>query len=153
MSWLATSRRPGGVLVAYRDRELRPVEWDTLEKARGSQYKPFPPRHTWYTFDFATARPPAQAEVVQSIGEACRGMLAPPIANLGVKGSQGDPGDGEAAADPRRGRAAPHLRNVAMFIDRRGGTGEASSGIGTAASSVRPRRSPANPALPQWALS
>lgn len=74
------------VLVADRDAELHQVGWDVLESARGSQYKPFPPHHVWYTFDFAAARPPAPAEVMESIGEACQQMLAPPIANLGVQG-------------------------------------------------------------------
>lgn len=37
----------GRVLVADRDSELHPVEWNVLEKARGSEYKPFPPQHTW----------------------------------------------------------------------------------------------------------
>jgi hypothetical protein len=57
------------VLVADRDRELHPVEWDALEKARGSEYKPFP-RHAWYTFGFAAARPPTSADVREAIGEA-----------------------------------------------------------------------------------
>ena len=76
----------GQVLVADRDRELHPVEWDVLEKARGSEFKPFPPRHTWYTFDFAAAHPSTPAEVRESIGEVCHGMLEPPMANFGVKG-------------------------------------------------------------------
>ena len=114
----------GRVLVADRDRELHPVKWDTLEKARGSQHKPFPPRHTWYTFGFAAARPPAPAEVRESIGEVCHGMLAPPIANLGVKGIRKAiretlkwPGILEADALRRT------CFSVAMFIDHRGGTG------------------------------
>lgn len=56
------------VLVADRDRTLHPVEWDTLETARGSMYKPFPPRHVWYTFDFAAAHPPSPSDVRESIG-------------------------------------------------------------------------------------
>jgi hypothetical protein len=114
----------GRVLVADRDRELHPVEWDVLERARGSQYKPFPPRHTWYTFDFAAAHPPVAADVRRSIGEVCHGMLAPPIANLGVKGIR------KAIRETTRWPEildADALRrtcfNVAMFIDRRGGTG------------------------------
>ena len=114
----------GRVLVADRDRELHPVEWDALEKARGSQYKPFPPRHTWYTFDFSAARPPSPAEVRESIGEVCQGMLAPPIANLGVKGIR--KAIRETMRWPEVLDAAALARtcfNVAMFIDHRGGTG------------------------------
>jgi hypothetical protein len=114
----------GRVLVADRDKELHPVGWDALEKARGSQYKPFPPRHTWYTFGFAAARPPSPAEVRESIGEVCHGMLAPPIANLGVKGIR--KAIRETVKWPQVLDADALRRtcfNVAMFIDRRGGTG------------------------------
>jgi hypothetical protein len=114
----------GRVLVADRDRELHPVEWDALEKARGSQYRPFPPRHTWYTFDFSAARSPSRAEVRESIGEVCQGMLAPPIANLGVNGIR--KAIRETMRWPEVLDAAALRRtcfNVAMFIDRRGGTG------------------------------
>jgi uncharacterized protein DUF4872/butirosin biosynthesis protein H-like len=114
----------GRVLVADRDKELHPVEWDALEKARGSQYKPFPPRHTWYTFGFAGANPPAPAEIREAIGEVCHGMLAPPIANLGVKGIR--KAIRETAKWPQI-LSPDALRrtcfNVALFIDRRGGTG------------------------------
>ena len=41
------------VLIADRDAELHPVDWEVLELARGSTFKPFPPRHEWFTFDFA----------------------------------------------------------------------------------------------------
>jgi hypothetical protein len=112
------------VLVADRDRDLHPVEWDVLEKARGSQYKPFPPRHTWYTFGFAAARPPTPAEVREAIGEVCHEMLAPPIANLSVKGIR--KAIRETAKWPEAlgpGALRRTCRNVAMFIDHRGGTG------------------------------
>ena len=114
----------GQVLVADRDKELHPVGWQALEQARGSQYKPFPPRHTWYTFGFTGARQPTPAEVRESIGEVCRGMLAPPIANLGVKGIR--KAMRETAKWPQVLDAAALRRtclNVAMFIDHRGGTG------------------------------
>jgi hypothetical protein len=114
----------GQVLVADRDKELHPVGWQALEQARGSQYKPFPPRHTWYTFGFTGARQPTPAEVRESIGEVSRGMLAPPIANLGVKGIR--KAMRETAKWPQVLDAAALRRtclNVAMFIDHRGGTG------------------------------
>ena len=114
----------GQVLIADRDRELHPVGWDTLEQARGSRYKPFPPRHTWYTFDFAAARPPSAAEVRESIGEVCQGMLAPPIANFGVSGIRKairETGKWPQVLGP--GALRRTCFSVAMFIDRRGGTG------------------------------
>jgi hypothetical protein len=117
-------RDTGRVLVADRDKELHPVGWDALERARGSRYKPFPPRHTWYTFGFAAARLPAPAEIREAIGEVCHGMLAPPIANLGVKGIR--KAIRETAKWPQiLGPEALRRTcfNVALFIDRRGGTG------------------------------
>ena len=112
------------VLVADRDRELQPVEWDVLEKAHGSEYEPFPPRHMWYTFGFAAARLPTPAGVRESIGEVCHGMLEPPIANFGVEGIR------QAIRETVRWPevlSPDALRrtcfSVAMFIDHPGGTG------------------------------
>jgi hypothetical protein len=114
----------GRLLVADRDEELHEVEWDALEGARGSRYRPFPPRHAWRTFDFAAARPPMLDEVREAIGEVCHGMLEPPIANLGVKGIR------KASVETMRWPEildTDALRrtcfNAAMFIDHRGGTG------------------------------
>lgn len=81
-------RRPetGEVLLADREPIPHPVAWDTLERARGSRFAPLPPHHRWYSFDFGSAHPPTVDDVREAIGEACRGMLEPPIANLGVRG-------------------------------------------------------------------
>ena len=74
------------VLIADRDRELHPVSMEDLAKARGSTYKPFPPRNKWYTFDFSQKRQPTAEEVRQAIMEQVRPMLEPPIRNIGVEG-------------------------------------------------------------------
>jgi hypothetical protein len=112
------------VLLADRDAALHPVGWDTLELARGSKFRPFPPLHKWFTFDFSAARPPRPEETREAIAEVCRGMLEPPIANLGVKGIR------KARAETLKwpkllGPAALRrtCTNTAMFIDHRGGTG------------------------------
>jgi hypothetical protein len=73
-------------LIADRDLELHPVSMDVLAQARGSTYKPFPPRNTWYTFDFSGKRAPTAGEARQAIAEAARTMLEPPISNFGVPG-------------------------------------------------------------------
>jgi len=112
------------VLIADRDEELHPVSLEDLEKARGSTFKPFPPRHKWYTFDFSGKRQPTAEEVCQAIAEQVRGMLEPPISNFGVKGIR------KAAQrllkwpdvmdeDALRGA----LFNAFVFIDAMGGTG------------------------------
>jgi len=114
----------GRVLIADRDPGLHPVDWDALERARGSTHKPFPPQHKWLTFDFSGARAPGAAEVREAIGEACRGMLEPPIANLGVKGIR--KARTETLRWPELLDEAALRRtcaNTAMFIDHRGGTG------------------------------
>ncbi|HIC92725.1 MAG TPA: DUF4872 domain-containing protein [Anaerolineae bacterium] len=112
------------VLIADRDEELHSMSLEDLEKARGSTFKPFPPRHKWYTFDFSGKRPPEPEEVQQAIREVTTGMLEPPITNLGVKGIR------KAA---RRTLKWPEIMdeeqlrfacfNIFMFIDATGGTG------------------------------
>jgi hypothetical protein len=112
------------VLIADRDAELHPVPWEDLAKARGSKYKPFPPQHCWYTFGFSGKRPPRAEEVRQAIREVTKGMLEPPIGNLGVKGIR---------TAVRRTLKWPQqmdqerLRwtcfNIFIFIDYTGGTG------------------------------
>jgi hypothetical protein len=73
------------VLAADRD-GLHLVLLETLEKARSSTFKPFPPHNLWYTFDFSQRRTPTRQEVFQAIREQCRPMLEPPIRNIGVEG-------------------------------------------------------------------
>jgi len=112
------------VLVADRDGELHPVSLETLARARGSNFKPFPPRNMWYTFNFSHKRPSTQGEVKQAILEVTTGMLRPPIANLGVKGIR-------TAAE--RILNWPNIMNeddlryacfnVFIFIDAKGGSG------------------------------
>jgi hypothetical protein len=113
-----------GVLVADRDGELHRLLVKELMRARSSKFKPFPPRNTWYSFDFDDKRPPKPEELRQAIREVVTGMLRPPIANLGVKGIR------TAAA---RVRLWPKLMdkeqlryacfNAFIFIDATGGTG------------------------------
>ena len=112
------------VLIADRDEELHPVSLEDLAQARGSKFKPFPPRHTWYTFDFSDKRPPGPEEIRQAIREVVTGMLEPPITNLGVKGIR------KAA---KRTLKWPEIMdeeqlrfacfNIFIFIDAQGGTG------------------------------
>lgn len=112
------------VLIADRDRELHPVSLEDLARARGSKYKPFPPQHAWYRFEFSHAHPPEPGDVLQAINQCAKGMLEPPISNLGIKGIH------KAAQrircwseilDERELREA--CINTAILIDARGGTG------------------------------
>ena len=74
------------VLVADRDEELHVVSMDVLERARGSTFKPFPPKNAWYTFDFSEKRQPTPDEVRRAIQDQVAPMLEPPIRNIGVEG-------------------------------------------------------------------
>jgi len=115
--------RPRQVLIADRE-GVYPVSMEDLAKARGSKYKPFPPMHKWYTFDFSNKRQPTADEVRQAIAEQASRMLEPPISNIGVKGIR------EAA---KRALKWPDemdedelrftLFNMFIFIDATGGTG------------------------------
>ena len=111
------------VLVADRD-GVYPLSMEELAKARGSKYKPFPPKNKWYTFDFSEKRKPTADEVREAITEQTTAMLEPPISNVGVKGIR------KAA---KRALKWPEqmgedelrftLFNSFIFIDATGGTG------------------------------
>jgi hypothetical protein len=112
------------VLIADRDEELHPVSLEDLARARGSKFKPFSPRHTWYTFDFSGKRPPEPEEVRQAIREVVAGMLEPPITNLGVKGIRKAVKrtlKWPESMDEEQLRFA--CFNVFIFIDAEGGSG------------------------------
>jgi hypothetical protein len=114
----------GQVLIADRDAELHPASMEDLEKARGSTYKPFPPRHKWYTFDFSHKREPTADEVRQAIAEQVQMMLEPPISNFGVKGIRK-----AAKMIPKwpdsldRDELRMALFNACIFISAEGGSG------------------------------
>jgi hypothetical protein len=112
------------VLIADRDLELHPVPMEVLEKARGSTFKPFPPKHTWYTFDFSKKRAPTPDEVRSAIAEQAHGALEPPIRNFGV------PGIRKTAAQIRKWPALLNeddlrftMFNTYIMIDAEGGSG------------------------------
>jgi len=112
------------VLIADRDGELHAVSMEDLAKARGSTFKPFPPKHKWYTFNFSRRRPSEPEDVRQAIREVVTGMLEPPITNFGVKGIR------KAAKRTLKWpeiMSEEELRftcfNIFVFIDAIGGTG------------------------------
>ena len=72
-------------LVAERD-ALYPVPLADLEQARGSTFKPFPPKNAWVSFDFSGFHLPTADETRRAIANQASAMLNPPIRNMGVKG-------------------------------------------------------------------
>jgi hypothetical protein len=95
-----------------------------LARARGSKFRPFPPRNRWYTFDFSHKRPPTPKEVEQAISEVTKGMHKPPIANLGVRGIRTA---SERILKWPKIMSEDELRNacfnVFVLIDAKGGSG------------------------------
>jgi hypothetical protein len=63
-----------------------PISLEQLRKARGSPFKPFPPKNLCLEFDFAGFRSPGTDEIASSIEQAVDANLSPPIKNLGVEG-------------------------------------------------------------------
>jgi hypothetical protein len=112
------------VLIADRDKPLHPVSWEDLAKARGSKFKPFPPRHTWFGFGFGQKRAPTAEEVLEAIRQVCANMLEGPISNLGVAGIR------KAAKQILKWPDTMDMEalrwscfNTFIFIDAEGGTG------------------------------
>lgn len=111
------------VLVADRD-GLYPVPLADLEKARGSTFKPFPPKNKWFAFDFGQKREPTAVEIWGAIKAQAELMLNPPIRNIGVAGIRKT-----AAMVPKwpesmnRKALQWALFNAYIFISPVGGTG------------------------------
>ncbi len=111
------------VLIADRD-GVYPVPMADLEKARGSTYKPFPPKNRWLTFDFSQKRLPTAVEIWQAIDAQTTLMLEPPISNIGVKGIRKTAKMVAKWPDVLSEKEMPWtLFNAYIFISPVGGTG------------------------------
>jgi hypothetical protein len=63
-----------------------PITLDQLREARGSTFKPFPPKNLWFELDFARYRAPHARVLAEAIAQTADAQLHPPIKNLGVSG-------------------------------------------------------------------
>jgi hypothetical protein len=63
-----------------------PITLEQLRIARGSTFKPFPPRNTRLEFDFSRYHQPEPGDIYSAIRQTIDSQLNPPIKNLGVKG-------------------------------------------------------------------
>ncbi len=63
-----------------------PITLEQLRKARGSTFKPFPPKNLWFEFDFACFRAPLAKAIAEAIAQTADAQLHPPIKNFGVSG-------------------------------------------------------------------
>lgn len=65
---------------------VAPISLEQLRKARGSPFKPFPPRNLWLEFDFSSFHKPDEDGVIGAIRQMIDGTLNPPIKNFGIRG-------------------------------------------------------------------
>jgi hypothetical protein len=63
-----------------------PITLGQLRKARGSTYKPFPPKNKYLEFNFDRFHNPRPEDILSSIKQTVESQLHPPIKNIGVKG-------------------------------------------------------------------
>jgi hypothetical protein len=63
-----------------------PITMEQLKKARGSTFKPFPPKNAYLEFDFSGFHKPGANDIYSSIQQTVESQLHPPIKNIGVKG-------------------------------------------------------------------
>jgi len=99
------------------------VPLDELANARGSAYKPFPPKNAWVTLDADGFVSPNAATIAAAIYKNAHAMLNPPIKSLGVKGIHTFANsvlNWTAFADDKLKLAA---FNGFIMIDQAGGTG------------------------------
>jgi hypothetical protein len=77
-----------GDKVDIYDRSRKPVTVTTadLARTRSSRSPPFPPKHRMLRIKYPARLENLEAGIKESIRECCRGMLRPPITNLGLKG-------------------------------------------------------------------
>lgn len=63
-----------------------PITLEQLREARGSGFKPFPPKNMYLEFDFSAYRKPGTEEIHAAIKQTVEAQMNPPIKNMGVKG-------------------------------------------------------------------
>ena len=100
-----------------------PMTLEEINCARGSTFKPFPPKNTYFEFDFSSGRPPTAEDILSAIRSNSEAMLNPPISNFGIKGIRRTAK--EIARWPDRFDDADLRANLFMFyiMSEVGGTG------------------------------
>lgn len=79
-------RAPDTVLIADRDEAIHEVPLEALSRARGSAWKPFPPKNRSWRGDFSRASEPLPRDFAAAMGNMGTRMLEPPIRNMGCDG-------------------------------------------------------------------
>lgn len=75
-------RTPKGLI----SEDFHLVDYQQMEKARSSNYRPFPANNKWLEFDFNSSQPVTAQIIIEAVKETCDTMLNPPAKLLGVNG-------------------------------------------------------------------
>lgn len=62
------------------------ITLEKLKKARGSPFKPFPPKNAYFEFDFSSYHQPKSEDIYSAIKQTIDSQMNPPIKNIGIKG-------------------------------------------------------------------
>jgi len=76
------------VYIYNRGRNPVVVSLSDLQKARGSKFPPFPPKHRLLNIQYPSQIADLETGIEKSIQECCRSMLNPPMKNIGLAGIQ-----------------------------------------------------------------
>ena len=57
-----------------------------LEEAKSSEFKPFPPKNRWFTFEVPAQLAPLNMAIPRAISKITDFMLNSPVRNFGIKG-------------------------------------------------------------------
>ena len=96
---------------------------EQLRKARGSTFKPFPPKNLWFEFNFSRFHEPRPNDIVAAVRHMIDAELNPPIKNFGILGMRHAADEILKWPDQFSDRALRmQLFNLYIFIEI-GGTG------------------------------
>lgn len=76
------------VYIYDRGRNPATVSLSDLQKARGSKFPPFPPKHRLLKIKYPSKIRSLEEGIKESIRQCCQNMLEPPIKNIGLAGIQ-----------------------------------------------------------------
>jgi len=65
---------------------LQAVSLENLAKARGSKFKPYPPRNEWFEFTLPQKLKPLDQAIRATVVETAKSMLEPPTKIFGIRG-------------------------------------------------------------------
>lgn len=74
------------VYISDRGKKAVTISVSDLQKARGSKFKPFPPKHGLLKIEFPLKKVSLKEGIEAGIKDCCTNMLNPPIKNIGLAG-------------------------------------------------------------------